>query len=126
MFDRVNNHFFLSAQQKEGPAGDFQRKDGKGQPIVTDSFQMRVGSLPIITLSGFFNQKECYCNNQKICLYDYLKKVKNKYKNYHSTIKILLVVMGNACNTSTKYGDAGSLLKVQGQCGLHTDLKATK
>lgn len=86
MFDKANNRLFLSAQQKEGPAGDFQWKDDKGQPTVTYSFQMRVVSLPIITES-FFNQNECYCNNQKICLYDYFKKVKNNYKNYHSTKK---------------------------------------
>lgn len=81
MFDKANNRLFLSAQQKEGPAGDFQWKDGKGQPMVTNSFQMRVGSLPIITLSVFFfNQKVCYCNNQKTCLYDYFKKLKTIIK----------------------------------------------
>lgn len=88
---------------------------------------MRVGSLPIITWSGFFfYQNECYCNNQKICLYDYFKKLKTIIKIIIQQKKILLVVVGNACNTSIKYDEAESLLKVQGQSGLHTDLKATK
>lgn len=32
----------------------------------------------------------------------------------------------HACNTSTKYTEAGSWLKVQDHSGLHSDLKATK